>query len=175
MYVIQSKACIIPNGQTPVSPQQIQQSQAVLGAMNSQVDKALAAMQSLIQRNDLNAAGQQTNAGLPASASVNPNGSPKSGQVRSFDPSPVPPSSMVIRVEEFPTMCQGYSVAPTSFTDPSPCYGAASEAPPMDSIISPPVGVQPQPQRQGPCSSGCGWMWGLLGLGAVAWFMKGTK
>jgi hypothetical protein len=161
VYVIQSKACSVPNSATPIPATAIQASVQSMDQVNSQVSKALAAFTSLVTRKDLNAAGIQTNNGNSATAS----------EVRSFDSSPVPPSSAVEALKTFPTMCQGRSVAPTSFKDPSPCYGDGSEVPDMLPLTVPPVGVQPSQPKPRP-QSGSSIALAALGLGAL-WLIFG--
>ena len=170
-YVIQTQACSVPNSATPPTPQQLKASQAMFSQMNTQVLNALAAFTQLVNRPDLNAAGQPTNGGQPVVSSSGQPAGPM--QTLPFDPGPVPPASAVERLQAFPTMCQGNSVAPAQFTDPKPCYGEGSEAPPMPSLISPPVGPRPMRKKQAQCGSNC-WAW-IVGGGIAVWFLAGAS
>lgn len=145
MYVTQSGACSVPNSLTPVPSSLIALSQAVLSGMDTLVSNANAAMAAIVQRADLNAAGQPiaTNAsGQPLPASQQP--------VAAFDNAPAPPALTQV-LQRWPTMCTGRSVQDPP-PSPASCFVASPYPPPMPPLTIPPVGV-PAPAPAPPAST----------------------
>lgn len=57
MYIVQSSACSVPNGSTPVTPANIAASQAALAALNGPANLAQSTFNALVSRTDLNTNG----------------------------------------------------------------------------------------------------------------------
>lgn len=68
MYIVQSAACSVPNGSTPVTPADIAASQAALAALNGPANLAQSTFNALVSRTDLNTNGWPlaTYGGTPA-------------------------------------------------------------------------------------------------------------
>lgn len=86
MYVVQSAACSVPNGSTPVTPADIAASQAILAALNGPANLAQSTFNALVTRTDLNTNGWPlaTHGGTPAgpagpSVGTAPTGGPTTG------------------------------------------------------------------------------------------------
>jgi hypothetical protein len=136
MYVVQSNACTVPNGSTPVSQRKITKGQAILGRMNTQATAAQAALDALLCRMDLNTNGWPVaELGGPPSACGTEGAVPIGGNNSGLS---VYPGQLVF----YPTP-QG--IAPTSVA----AY-AAPPAPPMPSLVT---SGHPSYQTYGPGKS----------------------